>query len=212
MILIIDNYDSFTFNLYQISAAIAPDIKVVRNDSIDLYTIDPNQYKGIIISPGPGSPEESGLCISIVQKFSGNIPILGICLGHQIIARAFSGSVQRAQAIMHGKKSTVWHRQEELFAGVPYPLCVGRYHSLEVSLQDLPSIFRVEAMSEDHSIMAIRHKIHPTYGLQFHPESYLSEGGGIIIRNFLNICRLSSLSCNIFNIRRLIEYKCINQD
>lgn len=212
MILIIDNYDSFTFNLYQICAAIDPDIKIVRNDCIDLYMIDPNQYRGIIISPGPGSPEESGLCIPIVQKFSGHIPILGICLGHQIIARAFSGSVQRAHAIMHGKKSTIWHRERELFAGVKHPLCVGRYHSLEVSLQDLPSILRVEAMSEDHSIMAIRHKIHPTYGLQFHPESYLSECGGIIIRNFLNICRLSSLSCNIFDIGRLIEYNCINQD
>lgn len=212
MILIIDNYDSFTFNLYQICATIDPDIKVVRNDCIDLCAIDPSQYRGIIISPGPGSPKESGLCIPIVQKFSGHLPILGICLGHQIIAQAFGGSVQRAHAVMHGKRSMIWHSQKELFAGVMHPLYVGRYHSLAVSLQDLPSIFRVDAMSQDHSIMAIRHKIHPTYGLQFHPESYLSECGEAIIQNFLNICNSSGLSRNIFDIDRLIEYKCIDHD
>ncbi|MGL4348357.1 MAG: anthranilate synthase component II [Chlamydiales bacterium] len=212
MILIIDNYDSFTFNLYQICATIYPNIKIVRNDCIDLYTINPNRYRGIIISPGPGSPEQSGLCIPIVQKFSGSIPILGICLGHQIIAKAFGGTVQAAHTIMHGKRSILWHSQIELFAGVINPLHVGRYHSLMVSLEDLPPIFRIDAMYSNHSIMAIRHKIHLTYGLQFHPESYLSEDGSVIIRNFLNICGVSNFPSNIFDIDRLIEYKCIDQN
>ena len=180
MILLIDNYDSFTFNLYQICATIYPNIKIVRNDCIDICAISLNQYKGIILSPGPGSPKESGLCIPIVQKFSGHIPILGICLGHQIIAEAFGGFVNQTDVIMHGKSSMIWHNQSNLFSGVRNPLQVGRYHSLAVNLQNFPSLFAIDAHCKDHVIMAIRHKIHPTYGLQFHPESYLSEEGNII--------------------------------
>lgn len=191
MILLIDNYDSFTFNLYQICATIYPNIKIVRNDCIDISTISLKQYKGIILSPGPGSPKESGLCIPIVQKFSGQIPILGICLGHQIIAEAFGGFVQQANSILHGKSSRIWHSQRNLFSGVRNPLQVGRYHSLAISPQNFPSVFAIDAYCKDHVIMAIRHKIHPTYGLQFHPESYLSEEGNIIIKNFLDVCRFS---------------------
>lgn len=192
MILLIDNYDSFTFNLYQICASIYPNIKIVRNDCIDTSAISLKQYKGIILSAGPGSPKESGLCIPIVQKFSGDIPILGICLGHQIIAEAFGALVKQANIIMHGKSSKIWHSQQNLFLGVKNPLQVGRYHSLAISLQNFPSLFAIDAYCKDQIIMAIRHKMHPTYGLQFHPESYLSEEGAIIIKNFLDICRFSN--------------------
>lgn len=202
MILLIDNYDSFTFNLYQICATIYPNIKIVRNDCIDIGTISLNQYKGIILSPGPGSPKESGLCIPVVQKFSGQIPILGICLGHQIIAKAFGGLIKQADIIMHGKSSRIWHTQRNLFSGVRNPLQVGRYHSLAVIRQSLPSLFAIDAYCKDHVIMAIRHKIHPTYGLQFHPESYLSEQGNVIIKNFLDICRFSDSRNNMVYVCR----------
>lgn len=205
MILIIDNYDSFTFNLYQLFATIYPYIKIVRNDCIDLHRLNPAQYKAIIISPGPGSAEESGLCIRVVQKFSGTIPILGICLGHQIIAKAFGGFIKRAPTIVHGKRSILWHNQGGLFAGVTNPLHVGRYHSLIVSLEDIAPNFIIDATSADHSIMALRHKKHLTYGLQFHPESYLSEEGSIIIRNFLHLCGITNFASNIFNVNTLIQ-------
>lgn len=202
MILLIDNYDSFTFNLYQMCASIYPSIKIVRNDCIDISTISLSQYKGIILSPGPGSPTESGLCLPIVKEFSGQLPILGICLGHQIIAQAFGALVKQADSIMHGKSSRIWHSQRNLFLGVRNPLQVGRYHSLAVSLENFPSIFAIEAHCENHVIMAIRHKMHPTYGLQFHPESYLSEEGNVIIKNFLDTCRCSNSRNNMVYVGR----------
>lgn len=205
MILIIDNYDSFTFNLYQIFSAIYPYIKIVQNDCIDLHRLNPAQYKAIIISPGPGSPEEAGLCIQVVKKFSGTIPILGICLGHQIIAKAFGGFIKGAPTILHGKRSILWHNQRGLFAGIKNPLQVGRYHSLIVSSENISSNFIIDATSADNSIMALRHKVDLTYGLQFHPESYLSEEGNVIIHNFLDLCDITNPASNIFNVDALIQ-------
>lgn len=198
MILIIDNYDSFTFNLYQVCATIYPYIQIVKNDCVDLHTLHAAQYRAIIISPGPGSAEQSGLCIPIVQKFSGTIPILGICLGHQIIAKAFGGVINRAPTIVHGKKTILWHNQKGLFTGITNPLYVARYHSLIV--KKVPFTFIIDARSADESIMSLRHKTHLTYGLQFHPESYLCEEGSLIISNFLDRSGITTPANNLLNV------------
>ena len=185
MILLIDNYDSFTHNLYQLAAGIDPDVKVVRNDAISLEEIRTLNPKAIILSPGPGRPEEAGICIDVIRTFAQTVPILGICLGHQAIGMAFGGAVVSAPSILHGKKSPIFHRRQGIFKGVTLPFAAGRYHSLIVDRKTLPDCLQVEAEDLDQTVMAIKHREFPCYGLQFHPESILTEQGERLMRNFL---------------------------
>lgn len=186
MILMIDNYDSFTYNLYQYIGELYKDIKVVRNDEIGVDDIE--KYKdlqGIIISPGPGIPDDAGICIDVIKKYGKHTPILGICLGHQAIAKAFGGKVIRAKEIKHGKTSMVEHTDDKLFKKIKSPIRAMRYHSLIVEESSIESEFIKTAESEDGVLMGIKHKTYPIYGLQFHPESILTEYGHDIIKNFL---------------------------
>ncbi|MGM9926958.1 MAG: anthranilate synthase component II [Bacillus sp. (in: firmicutes)] len=185
MILLIDNYDSFTYNLYQQVGRFYDAIKVVRNDKISLTEIEELKPTCIILSPGPGRPEDAGLCIDIIQSFHQHIPILGICLGHQAIAQAFGGEVIGAKEIMHGKKSPITHKGRNVFAGLPQEVDVMRYHSLAVKAETLPKELVVEAETTDGEIMAISHVRYPVVGIQFHPESIGTETGSVMIENFL---------------------------
>lgn len=191
MILMIDNYDSFTYNLYQYVGEIYKDIKVVRNDAVTIEDIGKMDLEGIIISPGPGTPEEAGISIEVIKEFSGIVPILGICLGHQSIAAAFGGKVVRADKIMHGKTSIIKHNGKDIFEGIKNNLKVMRYHSLIAKKETLPEVLEVTAETADGVIMGIKHKEFKVYGLQFHPESYFTECGREIIKNFLGgICNV----------------------
>lgn len=191
MILMIDNYDSFTYNLYQYVGEIYKDIKVVRNDKLTIQDIKNMDLEGIIISPGPGTPDDAGISVEVIKNFAGVVPILGICLGHQSIAKAFGGEVVGADKIMHGKTSIIKHNGEELFYGVKNPLKVMRYHSLIADKEKLPESLKVTAETEDGVIMGIKHAKYKVYGLQFHPESYFTECGRDIIKNFLGgICNV----------------------
>ncbi len=185
MILLIDNYDSFTHNLYQLIASIQGDVKVVRNDRMTLEEIASLKPQAIILSPGPGRAEKAGVCLDVVRAFAPIIPILGVCLGHQAIGVAFGGQVISAPAILHGKKSLVFHRRQGIFKGITLPCHAGRYHSLIVDKKTLPACLNIEAEDTDEIVMAIKHKEFPCYGLQFHPESILTAQGELIIRNFL---------------------------
>ncbi len=185
MILLIDNYDSFTHNLYQIVASIHKEVKVVRNDQITLDEIRELNPKAIILSPGPGRPEDAGVCVDAIRVFAGTIPILGICLGHQAIGFAFGGQIISAPEILHGKKSMMFHRRQGLFKGATLPLAAGRYHSLAVDKKTLPHCLGIEAEDASGTIMALKHKEFSCFGLQFHPESILTPQGDLLIRNFL---------------------------
>ncbi len=186
MILVIDNYDSFTYNLVQMLGTLYPDITVKRNDEITTDDIAQLSPDAILISPGPGYPETAGISVETVQRFSGKIPILGVCLGHQSIAEAFGGKIIPARSLMHGKSSTIrMEEQHPLFRGMPCPFTAGRYHSLIVDEGSLPDCLYVTALDENGQIMALSHKEHKTYGLQFHPESVLTGEGKRILRNFL---------------------------
>ena len=185
MILMIDNYDSFTYNLYQYVGIFNPDIKVVRNDKItidEIKTLDPER---ILLSPGPKSPKEAGICMDVVKEFYDSIPILGICLGHQCIGEAFGGVVSYAKELFHGKQSEITHDGQGIFKGIDSPVRVARYHSLAVQKESLPECLVVTAETADGEIMALRHKKYPVYGLQFHPESIYTEHGKRMIENFL---------------------------
>lgn len=187
MILLIDNYDSFTYNLYQQIGTIYPDIKVIRNDMITTDEIEKMAPEAIIISPGPGYPSEAGISVETIKRFSGRIPILGVCLGHQSIAEAFGGKIVRANAPMHGKSSDISiDVTSPLFTGMPEKVKAARYHSLIVEKASLPDCLKVIAEDGEGQIMALCHKEHPTYGVQFHPESVLTELGSSIISNFLS--------------------------
>lgn len=191
MILIIDNYDSFTYNLYQFTGEIYKDVKVIRNDALGIEDIEEMAPSGIILSPGPGRPENAGICVDAVKKFSGKIPILGICLGHQAIGYAFGGKIVRADKIMHGKTSTILHDESAIFQDIKNPLSVMRYHSLVIDRISLPKSLNITAETKDGVIMGIKHKKDETYGLQFHPESILTEEGRKIIKNFVEgICNV----------------------
>lgn len=195
MILIIDNYDSFTYNLYQYVGEIYEDILVVRNDEINLEDIRSLKPEGIILSPGPGRPEDAGICVELVKNIGGEIPILGICLGHQAIGYAFGGNVVRAAEIKHGKVSKIVNNGEGLFAGLKSSIKVMRYHSLIVDKETLPKGLTITAETEDGIVMAMRHREHEIHGLQFHPESILTEHGKEMIKNFLGgVCGVSR--CN----------------
>lgn len=186
MILLIDNYDSFTYNLYQYIGIFNDDIKVVRNDRITIDEIRELDPERIILSPGPKSPKEAGVCVDVVKEFTGKKPILGICLGHQCIGEALGGTVSYAKALFHGKQSVIEHDKTSVFTGIDSPIKVARYHSLAVQEADLPDCLKVLARTDDGEIMAIRHKEFPVVGLQFHPESIYTEHGKRIVENFVN--------------------------
>ncbi|MDE6600142.1 MAG: aminodeoxychorismate/anthranilate synthase component II, partial [Oscillospiraceae bacterium] len=186
MILMIDNYDSFTYNLYQLIGTLYSDIKVIRNDEITIEEIEKMKPEALIISPGPGYPADAGISVEAIRRFSGEIPILGICLGHQAIAEAFGGKIIRAKMPMHGKGTEISINTDcPIFAGLPEKVTSARYHSLVVDVISLPVCLRVTATDGDGQIMALRHKEHPTYGVQFHPESILTEHGAGILSAFL---------------------------
>ncbi|MBT2734134.1 aminodeoxychorismate/anthranilate synthase component II [Bacillus sp. ISL-7] len=187
MILLIDNFDSFTFNLYQYLGELGEQITVLRNNQLSMDQIRDLNPKAIILSPGPGKPEDAGICIELIQTFYNKIPILGICLGHQAIGAAFGGEIQRATLIKHGKTSLISHRSGGLFNGLPNPLEVMRYHSLIIEKSSIPEELECIAHSDDdQEIMAIKHREYPIFGLQFHPESIGTPSGKQILKNFLN--------------------------
>ena len=180
MILLIDNYDSFSYNLYQLIGSVNPDIKVVRNDEISLAEIEKLKPEAIVLSPGPGRPEDAGICIPVIKEFAGKIPILGVCLGHQSICEAFGGVVSYAKELKHGKKDMMIQQNSNvLFKGLPEKLPAARYHSLAALEETLPKELTVTARAEDGEIMAVEHKEYPVYGVQFHPESVMTPDGKI---------------------------------
>ena len=187
MILVIDNYDSFTFNLVQYLGEMGQELKVFRNDAITLETIETLAPLRIVISPGPGRPEDSGIIIQAIQRFSGKIPILGVCLGHQAIGAAFGGDVVSAPSIMHGKTSDIFHDGRTIFSGLPSPFRATRYHSLVVSPETLPDCLEVSARTQDGVIMGLRHREWLVEGVQFHPESILTDVGMKLLSNFVNL-------------------------
>jgi anthranilate synthase component 2 len=187
MIIIIDNYDSFTYNLVHAFGSLGADIKVFRNDAINVDEVFRMKPEAIVISPGPCTPKEAGISVELIRKASGRTPILGVCLGHQSIGEAFGAKIIGAQAIMHGKTSLVAHTGQGLYAGLKNPFIAGRYHSLAIAREGLPVELLVEATGADGEIMGIKHQAHPTYGIQFHPESVLTPSGKRLLRNFLDL-------------------------
>lgn len=189
MILLIDNYDSFTFNLYQHLSELGADVNVVRNDKISLDEIEAMlpDIDRIVISPGPCTPTEAGICVPLIRRFSGRRPILGVCLGHQSIGAAFGGDIIRAPYLMHGKTSFIHHKGVGVFAGLPNPFIATRYHSLIVDRATLPAVFEVTAETDDGTIMGMRHRELEVEGVQFHPESILTVEGKNLLANFLGI-------------------------
>lgn len=186
MLLMIDNYDSFTYNLVQYFAELGADVRTFRNDEITLEEIRRLQPDHICISPGPKTPLEAGISVAVLQEFAGKIPLLGVCLGHQAIATAFGGKVIRAKQVMHGKTSAIAHTGIGVFADLPSPFTVIRYHSLAIERDSLPDCLEVTAWTDDGEIMAVRHKSLNVQGVQFHPESILSEHGHALLKNFLS--------------------------
>lgn len=188
MILLIDNYDSFSYNLYQLIGSVRADIKVIRNDELTLDEIDELDVDYIFLSPGPKRPEDAGVCIDVVKKYAGKIPIMGVCLGHQAICTAFGGVVSYAKELMHGKTSIAAIDNEcAVFKDMPDIIRVARYHSLAALRDRLPACLRVTAETEDGEVMAVEHTKYPVYGIQFHPESVLTPDGKKIIENFLKV-------------------------
>lgn len=186
MILLIDNYDSFTWNLYQYFCELGAEVVVRRNDEITLADIETLAPRKIVISPGPCTPSESGISLDAIRQYAGTLPILGVCLGHQAIAQVFGATIVRAAKVMHGKTSPVMHAGTGVFTGLNNPLTVTRYHSLVIDPPTLPACFEVTAWSETQEIMGIRHQEWDLEGVQFHPESILSEQGHQLLANFLN--------------------------
>jgi anthranilate synthase/aminodeoxychorismate synthase-like glutamine amidotransferase len=187
MLVMIDNFDSFTYNLYQYLMQMGAEVRVARNNSLTLEELEALGPRGLVISPGPGRPEDAGITVPAIHRFSGRIPILGVCLGHQAIALAFGGKVVSARRLMHGKTSPVTADGRELFQGVQSPFQAMRYHSLAVAREPLPACLEVTAEADDGEIMGIRHRSHPTEGLQFHPESIMTLVGKRLLRNFLKM-------------------------
>ena len=187
MILMIDNYDSFTYNLVQYLGVLGSEVEVHRNDKITLDEIESMKPERIVISPGPGTPQSAGITISMIERFHSKLPILGVCLGHQAIGAAFGGRVLHAAQIMHGKTSEISHDGRGVFRDLPDPITATRYHSLAVERKSLPSCLEVSAEAEDGEIMGLRHRDYPVEGIQFHPESILTKEGMNILRNFLKL-------------------------
>lgn len=186
MLLMIDNYDSFTYNLVQYLGELGEEVMVVRNDEITLETVQQLNPAGVVISPGPCTPDEAGVSIDLINRFSGKIPILGVCLGHQSIGQAFGGRIVRAGKIMHGKTSPVFHDEKGVFQGIPNPFVATRYHSLVIERSSIPDCLEISAWTEEGEIMGVRHRTLPVEGVQFHPESVLSEHGHQLLDNFLH--------------------------
>lgn len=186
MILVIDNYDSFTYNLVQYLGELGEEVTVRRNDEIDLQGIEDMQPDHILISPGPCTPNEAGITLALIEQFKGIIPIFGVCLGHQAIGQAFGGNVIRAERLMHGKTSPIHHNGQSVFTGLPSPFTATRYHSLIVERDSLPDCLEITAETEEGEIMGLRHKQYAIEGVQFHPESIITDHGHQILRNFLN--------------------------
>jgi anthranilate synthase/aminodeoxychorismate synthase-like glutamine amidotransferase len=187
MIVLIDNYDSFTYNLVQVMSTQGGDIKVFRNDEITVDQVVAMKPDGIVVSPGPCTPKEAGISVELIRKMSGIVPILGVCLGHQSMGVAFGAVVANAKRIMHGKISMITHDKSDLYRGMKDPFPAGRYHSLAIIKETLPPVFIVDATSEDGEIMGMHHREHKSYGVQFHPESVLTPSGKRLLRNFLQI-------------------------
>lgn len=187
-IILLDNYDSFTYNLLHYLGELGAEVEVIRNDAISVPALLAKKPAGIVISPGPGAPRESGICLELVREASGNIPLLGVCLGHQAIGEAFGGKIVRAPVPMHGKVSEIYHEGRTIFKGLPIPFKATRYHSLIVDRGSLPDCLEVTAITaEDGLIMGLSHKTHNTHGVQFHPESIASEHGHQLLKNFLEL-------------------------
>ena len=186
MLLMIDNYDSFTYNIVQYLGELGEDVEVYRNDEITLAEIAAKKPAKIVISPGPCTPNEAGVSVPLINAFAGKIPILGVCLGHQSIGQAFGGKIVRAGRVMHGKNSAISHSNEGMFRNLPSPLSATRYHSLVIERDSLPDCLLVTAESEDGEIMGVRHKTLPVEGVQFHPEAILTEHGHQMLKNFLD--------------------------
>jgi anthranilate synthase/aminodeoxychorismate synthase-like glutamine amidotransferase len=185
VILVIDNYDSFTFNLVQYLEELGAGVEVARNDALGCDDIGALAPEALVISPGPGRPQEAGVTLAAIARFSGRLPILGVCLGHQAIGQAFGARIVRAPTLMHGKTSAVRHDGRTIFAGLPDPVQATRYHSLVVDPASVPQELEVSATTDDGVVMGLRHRAHPTEGVQFHPESILTTGGRELMSNFL---------------------------
>ncbi len=185
MVLVIDNYDSFTYNLVQYLGELGAEVAVRRNDKISLDEIEAMQPDRILISPGPCTPNEAGVCVPLIQRFAGQLPILGVCLGHQSIGAAFGGDVVRNDRIMHGKTSLIYHHNTGVFAGLPDPFQATRYHSLVIKRETMPACLEITAETQEGEVMGVRHRDYPLEGVQFHPESALTPNGKDILRNFL---------------------------
>ncbi|MCW5623727.1 MAG: aminodeoxychorismate/anthranilate synthase component II [Burkholderiales bacterium] len=189
MLLMIDNYDSFTYNLVQYFGELGEDVRVHRNDEITLEEIEALAPDHLVVSPGPCTPKEAGVSVPAIRRFAGRIPILGVCLGHQSIGEAFGGKIVHAQQLMHGKTSPIQHRGEGVFHGLPAPFTATRYHSLVIERDSRPEVLDVTAWTDDGEIMGVRHKTLAVQGVQFHPESILTEHGHALLRNFLQESR-----------------------
>jgi anthranilate synthase component 2 len=185
MILLLDNYDSFTYNLYQYLSELGAEVLVKRNDELSVADVATLAPEKIVISPGPCTPTEAGISVPLIQHLGGKFPILGVCLGHQSIGQAYGGAVVRAPQIMHGKLSDIYHAGEGVFTGLPDPFPATRYHSLIVRREDLPDCLEVTAWTEDGIIMGLRHRDLPVEGVQFHPESIMTDAGKLLLKNFL---------------------------
>ncbi|MDH4266337.1 MAG: aminodeoxychorismate/anthranilate synthase component II [Deltaproteobacteria bacterium] len=187
MILLIDNYDSFTFNLVQYLGELGATCLVYRNDQIDLSNLCKIKPQYLVVSPGPCTPQEAGISERAILQMAGQIPVLGVCLGHQCIGSAFGGKIIRAQRLMHGKSSLIYHDGKTLYRGLPSPFPAIRYHSLLIERESLPECLEISAETKEGEIMGVRHKVFPMEGVQFHPESIMTQGGKIILKNFLAI-------------------------
>jgi len=185
MLLMIDNYDSFTYNLVQYFAELGEDVVVHRNDEITVGQIEKMNPQHIVVSPGPCTPNEAGVSVAVIQHFAGKIPVLGVCLGHQSIGQAFGGKIVHARQLMHGKTSLIHHHNTSVFTGLPNPFTATRYHSLVIERETLPDCLKITAWTDDGEIMGVRHKTLPVHGVQFHPESILTEYGHDMLKNFL---------------------------
>jgi len=187
MLLLIDNYDSFTYNLFQYLSELGEEVVVVRNDKTTLDEIEGMKPERIVVSPGPSTPQQAGISNEVIQHFGGRIPLLGVCLGHQCIGYSYGGVVGQARQIMHGKSSLIYHQGQGVLAGLPNPFPAIRYHSLVVKKEGLPECLEVTAWTDDGEIMGLRHRQYPVQGVQFHPESFMTEVGKDLLRNFLQL-------------------------